>query len=215
MERAEWRPRRPTGTALHAAFREGFPHVLVEAEARAGMPRRVRAEVGRYLGCGDVRRGFERGRALRVPHAEGAGAGLHRGGVGEEAAGGDAAAGRAPDAFSRRLRPERGIAFAGGAACARGFQRGCLPRRGRVRDGAGRGALSAAEAGLGDAAAEDLRGRRVEVRVRRSPAGGGGGERPPDGGRGAAEHGPVAEARRGDTLAGALAADLPGKFGTS
>ena len=58
MERAEWRPRRPSGTALHAAFREGFPGVLAEAEARAGMPPRVRAEVARYLGCGDVRRGF-------------------------------------------------------------------------------------------------------------------------------------------------------------
>jgi ribosomal protein S27E len=54
----EWRARRPQGTALHLAVREGFASVVAEAEERAGLPRRIRTEVERYLGCGDVRRGF-------------------------------------------------------------------------------------------------------------------------------------------------------------
>ena len=43
---------------LHQAVREGWPLVLAAAEARGGFPKRVHEEVGRYLACGDVRRGF-------------------------------------------------------------------------------------------------------------------------------------------------------------
>jgi hypothetical protein len=53
-ERSDYRPRRPELTALHQAVREGWPKV---AEA-ARLPPRVHEEVRRYLGCGDVRRGF-------------------------------------------------------------------------------------------------------------------------------------------------------------
>ena len=53
-----WRPRRPSQTPLHAAVRAGWPEVRADLAERTGVPRRVRVEVARYLGCGDVRRGF-------------------------------------------------------------------------------------------------------------------------------------------------------------
>ena len=43
---------------LHRAVREGWPAVLAAAEERGGFPKRVHEEVRRFLGCGDVRRGF-------------------------------------------------------------------------------------------------------------------------------------------------------------
>ena len=43
---------------LHRAVREGWPGVLAAAEATGGFPTRVHEEVRRYLGCGDVKRGF-------------------------------------------------------------------------------------------------------------------------------------------------------------
>ena len=50
---------------LHRAVREGWPSVLAAAEARGGMPKRVREEVRRYLACGDLRRGFVQARVRR------------------------------------------------------------------------------------------------------------------------------------------------------
>ena len=43
---------------LHRVVREGWPEVLAAAEERGGFPKRVHEEVRRYLGCGDLRRGF-------------------------------------------------------------------------------------------------------------------------------------------------------------
>lgn len=50
----EYRPRRPELTVLHRAVREGWPRVAESTR----LPPRVHEEVRRYLGCGDVRRGF-------------------------------------------------------------------------------------------------------------------------------------------------------------
>lgn len=57
-ERAELRRRNPEATVLRQAFREGWPAVASAAEAQGGLPRRVREEVRRYLGCGVLRHGF-------------------------------------------------------------------------------------------------------------------------------------------------------------
>lgn len=43
---------------LHRAVREGWPEVRAALEEQGGLPARVHAEVRRFLGCGDVRRGF-------------------------------------------------------------------------------------------------------------------------------------------------------------
>ena len=53
-ERGEYRRRRPELSLLHQAFREGWP--LVAESTR--LPPRVHEEVRRFMGCGDLRRGF-------------------------------------------------------------------------------------------------------------------------------------------------------------
>ena len=46
--------RRPEETVLHEVMRRGWPELL----SKVTLPQRVHAEVRRYLGCGDLRRGF-------------------------------------------------------------------------------------------------------------------------------------------------------------
>jgi hypothetical protein len=43
---------------LHRAVREGWPEVLARAAERGGLPKRVKEEVRRYLGCGVLEFGF-------------------------------------------------------------------------------------------------------------------------------------------------------------
>lgn len=51
---SDYRRRRPELTVLHQAVREGWPRVAESTR----LPSRVHEEVRRYVGCGDVRRGF-------------------------------------------------------------------------------------------------------------------------------------------------------------
>lgn len=53
---ADRRARRPERRVLHRAVREGFASVGAEAEARCGLPRRIQAEVERYLGRASLAR---------------------------------------------------------------------------------------------------------------------------------------------------------------
>ena len=46
--------RRPEGTVLHEVVRRGWPELAREVS----LPARVHAEVRRYLGCGQLARGF-------------------------------------------------------------------------------------------------------------------------------------------------------------
>jgi hypothetical protein len=56
--RPQLQRRQPEQSVLHRAVREGWPGVLAAAEEQGGFPKRVHEEVRRFLGCGDVRRGF-------------------------------------------------------------------------------------------------------------------------------------------------------------
>lgn len=51
-------PRRPLETALHRGVSEGLPLFLAQAGEHGGVPAFVTRAVQRYLGCGDLSRGF-------------------------------------------------------------------------------------------------------------------------------------------------------------
>ena len=64
MESGEYRRRKPEETVLYQAVREHLNTFLERADARAaegkGLPKYVREEFRRYLGCGILARGFAR-----------------------------------------------------------------------------------------------------------------------------------------------------------
>ena len=64
MERAEYRRRNPEESVLYQVVRRDLETFLARADERAeegkGLPKYVREEFRRYLGCGVLARGFAR-----------------------------------------------------------------------------------------------------------------------------------------------------------